>query len=158
MEIGREQIFGHSKRGAFSFNNTPVADKTKSILPNGKSEVTPDPLPTPASTDQPVANSTAPNSQSPEPLDKVREMAEKLKPGLRESLGKGQEFNSTLREGDYILNVRVETHPIRAGVEGFKELGITVGTPVRHMNVQLFRTTPLGNEQLYNKHIWLNVP
>ena len=146
-----------SGRGALSFNNTPVPDKTKGVLPNGKSEVTPDPLPTPASTDQPVANSTAPNSQSPEPLDKVREMAEKLKPGLNENLKKGQEFMSILHEDQYTLNVRVETHGTQFGVPEFEALKVPIGTPVRHMNIQLFETIGGKTKQIFNSHIILEV-
>ena len=157
MKIGREQIFGHSKRGAFSFNNTPVADKTKSILPNGKSEVTPDPLPTPASTDQPVANSTAPNSQSPEPLDKVREMAEKLKPGLRKELGRGQEFNAILKEDSYTLKVRVETHGVKLGVPEFDALKVPMGTQIRHMNIELWKLVDDTNIRIFNKHTILEI-
>lgn len=146
-----------SGRGTFSFNNTSITEKTTAVSPNGKSEITPDPLPAPASADQSTTNSTMSNSPSSAPLDKVREMAEKLQPGLNDNLKKGQEFMSILQEDQYTLNVRVETHGTKFGVPEFELLKVPIGTPIRHMNVQLFETIGGKTKLIFNRHIILDV-
>ena len=142
-------------RGMFSWKNTAVGE-TGSLT--SVPEVMPDAMPKTPKPDTPLASSPQPSIGSNE---KIRNIAERLKPGLQPVTGT-QEVRVTLIEGDLKIHFRVETH---AGVNNvFKDMNLHPQDYVRHANIELFYLRdgkwirlPIPGTKEENFHIFLNL-
>ena len=158
--IVKGQNFWHGNtiaqgRGMFSWKNTPVGEtRTLSSVP----EMMPDAMPKTPKPDTPLANSPQPSIGSNE---KIRNIAERLKPGLQ-PVTNTQEVRVTLIEGDLKMHFRIETH---TGVNNvFKDMNLHPQDYVRHANIELFYLrdgkwirTPIPGTKEENFHIFLNL-
>ena len=142
-------------RGMFSWKNTAVGETASST---SVPEAMPDAMPKTPKPDTPLASSPQPSIGSNE---KIRNIAERLKPGLQPVTGT-QEVRVTLIEGDLKIHFRVETH---AGVNNvFKDMNLHPQDYVRHANIELFYLrdgkwirTPIPGTKEENFHIFLNL-
>ena len=152
--IVKRQNFWHGNaiaqgRGMFSWKNTPVGE-TGAL--NSVPEMMPDAMPKTPKPDTPLANSPQPSIGSNE---KIRNIAERLKPGLQ-PVTNTQEVRVTLIEGDLKMHFRIEIH---TGVNNvFKDMNL------HHANIELFYLrdgkwirTPIPGTKEENFHIFLNL-
>lgn len=95
------------------------------------------------------------------PSDKIKEIANQLKPGLKDKRF-NQDFVSSIENGKQKINVRVEWHD-NVNIS-FPDYNLKIDDVVRHMNVQYYEMGPNGKYQRIilpgqktdNVHIFLN--